>query len=369
LCERGAWVTLIGMALADRTTDARLAAAQRLFSPEGAYLNTATYGLPPRTAFDALAAATDEWRHGRTGFDGWDRSVGAARATFARLAGVSTGDVAIGSALSGFAGLVAASLPSGARVLCAEGDFTSLLFPFLAQERRGVTVDLVPLDRLAEALGGGHDLVAVSAAQSADGRLADLDGIAASAAHHDVRTFVDVTQAIGWLPLDCSRFDYTGCAAYKWLLSPRGTAFFTVRPERRDELVPHAAGWYAGEDVPASYYGGPLRLARDARRFDVSPAWLNWVGAAPALALLEDVGIETIHAHDVRMAALLREGLGLEPGDSAIVSVAGLAPDAAERLEAAGVMAAGRGGALRLSFHLYTTERDVDRALEALNRR
>ena len=32
-----------------RMPDDRLAAAQRLFSPEGAYLNTATYGLPPRT--------------------------------------------------------------------------------------------------------------------------------------------------------------------------------------------------------------------------------------------------------------------------------------------------------------------------------
>ena len=347
----------------------QLADAQAQFSPETAYLNTATYGLPPRGAIAALAAATDEWRHGRTGFDGWDRSVGAARSSFARIAGVSAGDVAIGPAVSAFAGMVAAALPAGARVLAVEGDFTSVLFPFLAQEARGVTVELVPLERVAEALGAEHDLVAVSAVQSADGRLADLEGIAAAAAHHGARTFVDTTQATGWLPLDSARFDFTACAAYKWLLSPRGTAFFTVRAERRDELVPHAAGWYAGEDVPASYYGPPLRLASDARRFDLSPAWLNWVGAAPALALLDEVGIETVHAHDLRMAARLRDGLGLEPAESAIVSVRGLAPDAAERLEEAGVMAAGRGGALRLSFHLYTTERDVDRALEALNRR
>ena len=71
----------------------------------------------------------------------------------------------------------------------------------------------------------------------------------------------------------------------------------------------------------------------------------------------------------MHIAARLRDGLGLEPYDSAIVSVAGRAPDAAERLHEAGVMAAGRGGALRLSCHLYTTERDVDRALEALKRR
>jgi selenocysteine lyase/cysteine desulfurase len=66
------------------------------------------------------------------------------------------------------------------------------------------------------------------------------------------------------------------------------------------------------------------------------------------------------------MANRLRAGLDLPPGDSAIVSVSGQPADAAERLQAAGVMAAGRGGALRLSCHLYTTERDVDRALAVL---
>jgi selenocysteine lyase/cysteine desulfurase len=343
-------------------------AAQRLFSPEGAYLNTATYGLPPRTGFEALQAAADEWRHGRTGFHGWDRSVGAAREAFARIARVPASDVAVGSAVSLFSAMLAAALPRGARVLCAQEDFTSVLFPFLAREARGVRVELVPLDRLAEALGAQHDLVAVSSVQSADGRVADLDALAAAAAHHGVRTYLDTTQSSGWLPLDCSRFDYTAAAGYKWLLCPRGTAFFTIGPERREELLPLAAGWYAGEDVESSYYGAPLRLAGDARRFDLSPAWLSWVGAAPALALLADVGVETIHAHDLRIADRLRAGLELPPGDSAIVSVSGLAADAAERLADAGVMAAGRGGALRLSCHLYTTERDVDHALEALSR-
>jgi selenocysteine lyase/cysteine desulfurase len=344
----------------------RLADAQRLFEPAVAYLNTATYGLPPSTAFEALQRVADDWRGGRTSFEGWDRAVEAARASFARLAGVPAGDVAAGPAVSYFAGLVAAALPAGARVLCAEGDFTSVLFPFLAQEQRGVRVELAPLERLADALGAEHDLVAVSSVQSADGRLADLDAIAAAAARHGARTFVDTTQSTGWLPLDCGRFDYTACAAYKWLLCPRGTAFFTAREERRAELLPHAAGWFAGEDVHGTYYGAPLRLAGDARRLDVSPAWLSWAGAAPALELLADVGVEAIHAHDVRMADRLRAGLGLPPGDSAIVSVAGLPDDAAERLARAGVMAAGRGGALRLSCHLYTTEDDVDRALAAL---
>jgi selenocysteine lyase/cysteine desulfurase len=341
------------------------ASAWRLFSPETAWLNTASYGLPPRAAFAALQAAADEWRHGRTGFDGWDESVGAARASFARLHGVAPEDVAIGPQASPFAGLVAASVPSGARVVCPAEDFTSLLFPFLAQAERGVTVDLVPLDALAAAIDGRTAVVAFSAVQSADGRIADLDGIAAAAAAHGARTYVDATQACGWLPLDAGRFDYVVAAGYKWLLGPRGTAFMAIRPEAAERLVPHLAGWYAGEVPMSTLYGGPLRVAASARRFDVSPAWLSWVGHAPALALLEEIGIEAVRAYDVGLANRFRAGLALAPGESAIVSVEG-DEAAAARLRRAGVMAAGRGGLLRFSFHLSTTPGDVDRALAAL---
>jgi selenocysteine lyase/cysteine desulfurase len=54
----------------------------------------------------------------------------------------------------------------------------------------------------------------------------------------------------------------------------------------------------------------------------------------------------------------------METSDSAMVATT--LPGAAERLEAAGVKAAARAGAFRLSFHLYNTEADVDLALEAL---
>jgi selenocysteine lyase/cysteine desulfurase len=277
--------------------------------------------------------------------------------------GAGVADVAVGPQVSPLTGLVAASLEPGARVVCAREDFTSVLFPLFAQEARGVRVDCVPLDALAEAIDGRTALAAFSLVQSADGRLADAEAIAAAARHHGARTFVDATQAVGWLPLDATRFDYLACGGYKWLLNPRGTAFFHVRDEAA-ALVPHAAGWYAAGDAIA-YYGPPLRLAGDARRFDVSPAWMAWVGGAPALELLEAVGTEAIHAHDVGLANRFREGIGLEPGDSAIVAL-DVSDAAGERLRAAGVTAAGRAGRMRFSFHLSTSAADVDRALSAL---
>jgi selenocysteine lyase/cysteine desulfurase len=129
-------------------------------------------------------------------------------------------------------------------------------------------------------------------------------------------------------------------------------------------VVPHSAGWYAGQDVHASYFGPPLRLARSARRLDVSPAWFSWVGTEPALEVVEQIGVESIHAHNVALANRLRAGLGLEPGDSAIVSVD--APGADQRLRSHGIIAAIRGGRLRTSWHVYNDEADVDRVLELL---
>ncbi len=40
-----------------------------LWSPEGVYLNTASFGLPPRPAWDAMQAAQDDWRTGRTSWE------------------------------------------------------------------------------------------------------------------------------------------------------------------------------------------------------------------------------------------------------------------------------------------------------------
>ena len=342
--------------------------AQEEFEPAGVYVNTASIGLPPRRTVDALNEAIGTWRAGRAEASGYDELVNRARQLFASLVGTTPERVAIGNQVSTFTALVATALPDGARVLAAEEDFTSVLFPFLAHADRGVQVKTVPLAGLVDAIGPGVDLVAVSAVQSADGRLVPggLEALASAASRHGCLTYIDATQAVGWLPFDADRFDFVSCAAYKWLLSPRGTAFGVVRPERLGMLRPLYAGWYAGDDPWTSIYGPPFRLAKDARRLDISPAWLAWAGTVPALELLAEVGIAAIHRHDLALANALRGRLGLPAGDSAIVTVA--ADGGLERLGAAGIKASVRAGAVRLSFHLHNTEADVDAVARALGR-
>lgn len=342
-----------------------LAEAQQLFSPEPGWLNTASYGLPPAPAFDELQTALDQWRSGSAPWEMWaGDATGRAREAFARMVNVQAGDVTEGAQVSQMLAPIAAALPDGAVVLVPAEEFTSNLFPWLAQRHRGVRVRTVPAASLADSVDDSVDVVAFSVVQSATGAVADVDAILQAAKAAGAWTVGDGTQACGWLPVDASRFDALVCGAYKWLLSPRGSGFLTTTPELRDLIVPVQAGWWAGDDPHGSYYGLPLRLSGDARRLDISPAWFSWVGTAPALELLNDVGVETVNAHDVALANRFRKGLGMPPGDSAIVSVD--IPQAGQQLEAAGVRAAVRDGRLRASFHLYTTEKDVDVAVAAL---
>jgi selenocysteine lyase/cysteine desulfurase len=334
-----------------------------LWSLERPYLNTASYGLPPAPAFAALQEALGEWREGRTSWEGWTESVARARESFARLVGARPEDVAAGATVSEFVGLVAASLPDGAEVLVPDIEFTSNLFPWLAQQHRGVRVRTAALSDLADAVEASTSLVAVSAVQSSNGEVADLAAIREAADASGALVFLDATQACGWLPLRAPDFDFVVAHTYKWLMSPRGAALMAVRPERLDALVPVHAGWWSAENPLGDYYGPPLRLSGTARRLDTSPAWFSWVGTAPTIELVEQIGVERIHEHDVELANRFRAGVGLEPGNSAIVSVD---VDSAERLEAAGIRAAVRAGGLRVSFHLYNTGAHVDAALDAL---
>jgi selenocysteine lyase/cysteine desulfurase len=342
-----------------------IADAQALFSPAGTYLNTASYGLPPRPAWDALHLALADWRDGRTSWEHWQEETDVARAAFARLVHVPPEQVAVSANVSSLVGLVAASIPDGSQVLTPDVEFTSAFFPFLAQAHRGVTVRYAPADALVDAIDADTDVVVFSAVQMATGEVADLDGLVAAAEEHDVLTIVDATQAVGWLELNASRFDVVVVAAYKWLLTLRGTAYMALRPSLLERITPISAGWYAGEVPFETYYGPPLRLAATARRLDTSPAWHSWIVAAQSLAVIEQVGVEQIARHDLALANRFREGLGLAPSNSAIVYCD--VENAAEKLARADIRAAVRGGRLRTSWHLYNTVADVEWTLDALS--
>ncbi len=338
------------------------------FAPKNTFLNTASNGLLPARTVAALHEAALLRAEGRP-LTSLYADVEAARAGYARLAGVPVERVAAGASVAAHTGVIAASLPAGAEVLTAEDDFTSVLNPF--HVRGDLKVRSVPLERIAESVRPGTALVAVSAAQSADGRIADLPALREAARDHGARTYVDFSQAAGWLPLDADAYDYSAAVCFKWLLGPHGAAFLVV-PEDFGGLTPVLAGWVAGERPWDSCYGPVAELARSARRFDLTHALFTYAGLRRSLELLEELGLDAVRAHDLALADRFRAGLaslGHEPvpaPGSAIVSVPGLGVRQ-PRLSEAGIEVSDRAGNLRASFHLYNTPADVDRLLDALS--
>lgn len=350
-----------------------LTAARAYFepAPDTIYLDAATYGLPPRTTVAALEHALKTWQEGRAAWArDWEPSGDHSRALFAQLIGSREDEIALVPTASVGVGVVAASLAPGTEVLIPEDEFTSVSYPLIVAEREhGVRLRRVPYTHLAEAIAPKTGIVAFSLTRSQDGESAALGDIVAAAQRHGAQVLVDATHGVPFVPVTpyLDGIDYLVCHGYKHLLCPRGVGFLRVRQDRWPTLPPWLANWRCA--VPQHSFGGAYSdLAPDARRFDVSLAWHAWVGAEQSLALLLEWQANGA-LDDVRgLARQLAAGLGRPEPSGSIVSLRVSDAAAAESaLQARGIRCAARGSNVRLAVHVWNTEDDIARTVEALH--
>lgn len=334
------------------------------FAAGRGYLAACTLGLPADVTREAVRRDLERWSLGAASAADYSAALERARGHAAGLLGTAPERIATGSQVSVFAGLAAAAAPAGAEILCVDGDFSSVVAPFLA--RGDLDVRHVPLDALADAVTPSTWLVSYSLVQSATGEVADEASITAAAREAGALTLVDTTQATGWMPTDHVTGDLVVCHAYKWLGAPRGAAFAAFSDRAVESFTPHTAGWYSGTDPWASCYGPELHLADGARRFEVSPAWHAWAGAEAALGFAASLDMAAVQQHDVRLANAFRERIGLPASNSAIVTWPDETGCDLAALTTAGLVASGRAGRARVAFHLWNDDEDVSRAADAV---
>jgi selenocysteine lyase/cysteine desulfurase len=334
------------------------------FDASAGYLAAASNGILPRVAVAAMVADLERCGRGQVSPADYDQVIAETRAAYAELVAVPAEWVAVGSQTSTLLANVAAGLPDGAEVLVGTDEFTSVVFPFTAGGR--LRVRTVALAELADQITADTAAVAFSLVQSATGEVVTAEPIIAAARHHRALSIADLTQAAGVLPLDASDFDITVCHSYKWLCTPRGVAFLTVRPEVASQLVPVAAGWYSADDPWRNCYWPEQAPSVTARRFDTAPAWQAFVGARESIRLFAAADIDALWAHAAGLGDRLCRGMGIPEQHRAVVSWPD--PDQLQlaRLTSAGLRASGPKGLIRVAFHLWNTETDVDAALAAL---
>ena len=356
------------------------------------YLNSCSQGALSRrvrSAYEEYLAGWDangaEWVH-------WVERAEAARAAFARLLGATPAEVAVTTSVSqGVSGIVSAlDLKSRPRIVISEYEFPTIGQIAHAQELRGAEIvhvrpdadGSIPLERWAEAVDERTSLVCSTAISYRTGHRQDLAGIATIAHEHGALLLADSYQAVGAIDLDVRKLDvdFVTAGTVKYLLASAGLGFLYVRGNLMPQLLPTQTGWFADEDIfqmdISDYSPAP-----DARRFDAgTPPVPNIYAGLAGMSIIEEVGVDAIEAHVSALNTRLIDGLEelgasvatpRDPGGRGpLVCVRSTdAPALVTELATERIVVSYRDENVRVAAHLYSTDADVDRLLQALETR
>ena len=367
--------------------------ARELFpaTAASAYFNTAAVGLASHALTSAFHRYVDEWSQSGLDYVRGEAAAETARTSVAALIGADRSEIALIASVSAAAGLVAAQFGpanSGQNVVIGEREYSSNHFPWRMLARKGYDVRQVPFrngglepDDIARHVDAATQLVAFSGVQTASGHRSDVKAISELARAVGALVFVDGSQMVGAMPVadDLDFIDVLATSDHKFLMNAgRGVGYCYLSSEMQDRFVPVSAGWKAGREPLASFFGPDMDLSTTASRFDNSISWLAAIGDEASLAVFDTFGSDAIFRRNAELADLLRSTLaeiGHQPVDlpvanrSTIVSVplgdadpGGLLGQLKER----SIVCSARDGNLRLAIHFYNHEDDIERIATAL---
>ncbi len=353
------------------------------------YVNSCSQGALSIDVEEALTAFLTSWRERGSPWDEWVGEVDRLRSTFARSIGAAADEVAVVPSASDGISAIATALAFQTRrdgVVLGEFEFPTMAHVWLAQARRGARIawaraegDSLPTEAYATVVDDRTLVVPVTHICYRNGYKLDVASLASLCRDRGALLFLDDYQHTGTAPLDVKSlgvdFMITGCL--KYLLGPSGVALLYVRRELIDRLEPAVTGWFGRVD-PFAFRPDLLDWSPSARRFEVgTPPVPSVYGATAALGLLDSVGSAAVAsqigrlvdrllawAHDAE-CVVVTPSLAARRGPLVVLR----SPDAdslVSRLQARGIIASCRSGGLRIAFHAYNDDSDVDAIIEAL---
>lgn len=357
--------------------------------PPGPYFLSHSIGLRP----SAAAAALDEgyaapWKEadGKT-WDHWFAALDRFRENLAPLIGAAAEDVCPQTNISGALTKILFALPERARrkkIVLSEDDFPTVGFVLAQARRLGYELVFLPggarladIDAWSPAFHDDVQLVLATHVFSNSSVLAPVVEIAARARQRGVFSILDIGQSAGAVPIDLKswRADFAVGTSVKYLCGGPGAAFLWTEKETAARAAPLDVGWFSHE-APFEFAIRDFRYAQGALRFmGGTPSVAPFAAASAGARVLGEAGISAIFAHNQRLlgrliaalpqGALISHGKEGERGSAALIAVNDVAA-ASKALAAAGIIHDQRAGAIRVSAHLYNSDKDVDALLRAL---
>jgi selenocysteine lyase/cysteine desulfurase len=360
-----------------------------------AYLNCA-YTSPLLTAAreagrTAIQAKANPWTLMSGDFF---TSADTARELFARLVGCQSDDVALVPAVSYGIALAARNLPvaAGQAIVILQDQFPSNVYSWmrLASEKNAVvkTVRRPPdsdwTNAVREAIDAETAIVAVQNCHWTDGTLVDLVKIGETCRAHCAALVIDGIQSIGAMPFAIDRVqpDFLIAASHKWLLGAYSFGFCYVAPQWQDG-TPLEENWFNREGAEdfsrlvnyrESYQTGAKRYDQgEASSFILAPIAsagirqiLEWGVENIAQTLQGKTGAIADRAQ--QMGLVVAPAPARSPHIIGVSKPGGFPKDLPQRLARDKVFVSVRGESVRISPHLFTTEKDIDRLFAVLEK-
>ena len=337
-----------------------------------AYLNAGTFGPIALPTIAAVRAALDhDLEQGRSGLPFFLRAMALRdelRAAIASLVGADPLQLALTSSTTDGCNIVLAGLDLGPddEVITTTDEHFGLLGPLGASGARVVVVDPDP-GAIAAAVTRRTRLLALSHVLWTTGAVLPVRALREQTG---VPILVDGAQSVGAIPVDVAGLDFMTVSGQKWLCGPDSTgALFVAEPE---QLRVAAPSYFA----QAGYQpNGDFEPRPGAARFEP-----NWWAQASLAGLLAALGTRPAWAFDraIEVAERCRDLLAprvevLTPAEPSTIVAFRSETDAAalvERLLAEGVHVREIPGAglVRVSCGWWTSDGDLDRLVEALER-
>jgi selenocysteine lyase/cysteine desulfurase len=353
------------------------------------YVNSCSQGALSIDVDEAMREWLASWHEHGSPWEIWVDEVERLRVRFAASIGADPDEIAVmPSASAGINAIASALSFDGPRshVVVGDFEFPTMAQVWLAQERRGASIrrarasdDILPLGAYAAVIDEHTLIVPATHVCFRNGHRTDIAGLVRLAHDRGAYVFLDDYQRTGSSPIDVHAlgvdFMVTGCL--KYLLAAAGIAFLYVRRDLIARFEPTVTGWF-GRVNPFAFRIDALDWPSGANRFESgTPAVPNAYAALAALDLLDRIGYDAVARQIDRLVDRYHEAardagfVVRTPAASdrrgplvVVQSVDG--PALVRKLAARGIVASCRGNGLRVSFHAYNTESDVDAVVSAL---
>lgn len=344
------------------------------------YLNTPAFGL--------LSEGIMEWRQEHD----LDYLVGGSsmkipamgllketREALADIYGTETSRVALVPNFTLGLNLILQGVPDGNRVLLLEGDYPSLNWPF---QDHGIPADTIPLGPQVEEniektlAGSNYSVLALSLVQWVDGLMVDPGFLQSLKEKYPGLIIVaDATQYLGafGLDFDNSGLDLVGASGYKWMLGGTGTGFFFLSQQLLASWSWPVTGFNSAKvDLD--------RRDRITLTDRLMPGHLDTLCFGSLLRSLEvfrDGGQQRVEAYNLELSHKVGEALfdlGVWPKaykdrkyHGTIFNIPG-DNQLFEQLTGEGILCSQRGDGIRIGFHAYNNEDDLEHLLRTLRK-